>query len=156
MSTERRCVPGYPRWEADSDGNVYRDGRLVLGWEQEGYIRVSLGQGTVKRSVLICTAFHGERPIGLSCLHEDDVKLNDKPNNLYWGTQSQNMQDAYDNGSVDRIGINNGNCALSEEDVLSIRREYADGATQVNISRKYGIGQAQVSRIVNRQSWRHV
>ena len=49
---------------------------------------------------LVAEAFICPRPAGMSCLHRDDDKLNNTPDNLYWGTLSQNQKDACRNGSA--------------------------------------------------------
>lgn len=50
-------------------------------------------------------------------------------------------------------GETNGSVKLTEADVLAIR---ADSRTQVTIAKAYGITQTQVSRIIRRESWKHV
>lgn len=50
-----------------------------------------------------------------------------------------------------------GNAKLSESDVLAIRRAYdAGGVTQAQLARQYGIGTAQMNRIVRSLRWAHV
>ena len=40
----------------------------------------------------ICEAFHGPAPEGQDyCLHKDDNTMNNKPENLKWGTQKENL-----------------------------------------------------------------
>jgi hypothetical protein len=41
---------------------------------------------------LVCEAFHGPPPPGKpNCLHGDEDALNNRPGNLYWGTQKENL-----------------------------------------------------------------
>ena len=43
-------------------------------------------------SRLVCEAFHGPAPFPRAVvLHEDDDETNNKPENLSWGTQKQNL-----------------------------------------------------------------
>jgi hypothetical protein len=53
---------------------------------------------TAEVSLLVLEAFVGPRPDGLHGLHRDDDKCNNRLDNLYWGTRSQNMLDAVRNG----------------------------------------------------------
>ena len=46
---------------------------------------------------------------------------------------------------------------LSEEDVVDIRRRYAQGGvSQMTIAREYGMSGRQISSIVRQESWRHL
>lgn len=42
---------------------------------------------------LVCQTFNGPRPDGLNCLHIDGDVNNNRPTNLRWGTQSDNIFD---------------------------------------------------------------
>ena len=100
MSERRWCGPGYPEWEADEDGRVYRDDVEVVPYvDRQGYRRVwGGGSGPVAVHTLVATAFHGPCPDGMVCLHWDDVPDNNRPVNLRWGTKRQNFDDSVRNG----------------------------------------------------------
>ncbi len=72
--TQPYCGPdGYMR--------TYHDGRLYL----------------VHR--LVCRAIHGPAPAGKSLvLHYNDIKADNRADNLRWGNASENMADAKRNG----------------------------------------------------------
>jgi hypothetical protein len=40
---------------------------------------------------LICEAFHGAPQPGQVCMHLDENAANNRPNNLKWGTQRENL-----------------------------------------------------------------
>lgn len=46
---------------------------------------------------LVLEAFGGPRPEGAWCLHQDDDPMNNRIDNLRWGTPRQNRKDAVDN-----------------------------------------------------------
>lgn len=47
---------------------------------------------TYKVHRLICEAFHGEAPsLDSVCLHLDESSKNNRPDNLKWGTQKENL-----------------------------------------------------------------
>lgn len=154
MIEKRSCEPTYPGWEADSNGNIYYKGTLITGRLHQGRVSVTINGKTVRRSWLVCTAFHGPRPVGLECMHEDDNKLNDVPDNLSWGTRAQNLSDAFKNSCHVRHGEFNGNSVLTKQDVDNIRREYATGKVpQTQLAKVYGVGQRTISKIVNHKLW---
>lgn len=49
--------------------------------------------------VMVCEAFHGPPPPGAWALHRDDDHSNNTPENLYWGTPSENEYDKVRNGN---------------------------------------------------------
>lgn len=66
-------------------------GEPVLGqWDGARYILTFKGK-TYKVHRLVCEAFHGAAKPGQVCMHLDENSRNNKPNNLQWGTQKENM-----------------------------------------------------------------
>lgn len=50
---------------------------------------------TFKVHKLVCEAFHGPKPfVGAIVLHKDDNPMNNRPENLKWGTQKENLNAA--------------------------------------------------------------
>lgn len=48
--------------------------------------------GNIKIHQAVCEAFHGPRPFdGAVVIHGDEDGLNNKPSNLRWGTQKENL-----------------------------------------------------------------
>lgn len=74
------------------NGGMTADG-YPLVWMTRNNKRV---QKTVH--VLICESWHGPRPDGLVACHLDDIKTNNTPSNLRWGTISENTYDKVRNG----------------------------------------------------------
>ncbi|MCC9186014.1 HNH endonuclease [Mycolicibacterium mageritense] len=103
---ERRDVPGYPGWQADSDGEVWFDGQhmpMKPDLHPSQYVSFTPSNSAiftlptrrrVNRSKLVCLAFHGECPPDKTLVaHWNDVKHDDRPENLRWATRSENAQD---------------------------------------------------------------
>lgn len=59
-------------------------------WDGKRYIYAN-GSKTYKVARLICEAFNGTCPDGLVCMHDDENARNNRPGNLLWGTQKQNL-----------------------------------------------------------------
>lgn len=80
-------------------------------------------------------------------LHKCDNPLCVNPTHLFEGTQADNMKDmAAKKRSC--IGAKNGQCKLSEDQIVEIRRRALAGEKQYALAKEYGISQAQVSRII--------
>ena len=160
MTDLRWCGEQYPRWHVDEDGNVYRDELKFQPYLADGYLMV--WEPGRYRSVavheLVCTAFHGPRPVGKQCAHFNDVKLDNRPQNLRWATSSENHLDAIRNGTaIDNRGERNGQSKITEDDVRSIRHAYAQGGiTQRKLAQDYNISLTNVHMIVKDKSWQHV
>ena len=139
---------------------------LRLGVCPGGYPQVSLCvSGTTKKlSVhrLVLEAFVGPCPAGMECCHNDGSRANNHLGNLRWDTRSANRQDAITHGTwvapkADNRGEANGQAKLTKADVIRIRAIYATGKiTQRELGKQFGVGQSQVSCIVNGQKWAHI
>lgn len=104
-----RAIPSLPEYIASSHGRVMRlpwGGRMPYGgarpyggtptfgtWSPTDNRFIIVFQGkTYKVARLVCEAFHGvptpERPV---CMHLDENSRNNRPDNLAWGTQKENL-----------------------------------------------------------------
>jgi hypothetical protein len=108
MSKEEwRDVPGYDGLRASSlgrlwlpertyKGRTYRTKPVVGCWAKNTgggrYIIRTRFWGTIKVARMVCLAFHGEPPADKTyCLHIDENSANNRPSNLKWGTQRENL-----------------------------------------------------------------
>lgn len=114
---------------------------------------------SVAKAVLL--AFAGPpTTAGLEALHRDGDAFNDDFDNLYWGTQSENIQDAISHGrwaAQSQCGEAHpgGTLKLSDDDVRTIRYLHAEGTSQRTLAEKYKVHQSQISRIISRKRRRH-
>lgn len=104
MIERRACGPDYPGWEADDLGGVFYGGVEVAQRRHGKYFAVSGGHGgTILVHRLVCSAFHGpraeDRPLAL---HYNDVGVDNRPENLRWGSWRDNVRDAQRNGGLPR------------------------------------------------------
>ena len=124
MEEWRTCV-GWNDYMVSNHGRVRRyDGTIVKGWNNEGYVYVSLtmGQRRANLSVapLVLKAFRHPRRFGQQARHLDDVKTNNHIDNLRWGTGAQNYEDAVRNG-ITGYGEQNPKAKLTTAAVVDIR-----------------------------------
>ena len=93
----------------------------------------------------VLQAFVGIRPNGYEARHLDGNQLNDRLDNLMWGTQAENVEDKYKHGTV-LYGTRNHQCKLSTEQVIAIRSSVERGC---ELAEKHGVAQSTISRIRN-------
>jgi len=61
-------------------------------WDGSRYIYARRRHKTLKVARLVCEAFHGVPPEGKNvCMHLDENSRNNRPENLAWGTQKENL-----------------------------------------------------------------
>lgn len=170
MNEEWRPIPGHSDYEVSDLGRVrstdrwinYSDGRrhkhkgklLHPGKIKEGYLIVHLGGKYKNRKVhhLVALAFIGKRPFGWEVCHNDNNKLNNKPDNLRYDTRPANQMDRVRHGTSNR-GERQGQAKLTREIVLAIRRDQT--SSNVELGRKYGLTKSgiRLARIGKRWSW---
>ena len=167
--TERRLIPGYLGYGADSLGRVWN---LVSHWrcreprilavaydERHRYGRVNIylrgKRQAVSLHVLIASAFHGSRPAGLESRHLDGDRRNNRPDNLKWGTAQDNANDRQAHGTT-RQGSRVGTSKLTELDITEIRRLRRLGASYRELQTRFRIGHSNLWNILARRTWKHV
>jgi hypothetical protein len=89
--------------------------------------------------------------------HKDGDKANNAASNLEWMTAQENCRHALAEGLYEQArGEDCGNAKVTEADVVDIRRLVAGGMMHKEAAELYGIGRKAVTKIVNRQRWKHV
>jgi len=58
--------------------------------------------------------------------------------------------------SEKRRGELNNKSKLTQKDVVSIRKEYSNGKTQLELSKIYSVNKPCIWKIINRLTWRHI
>lgn len=133
------------------------------GGEGGKYLKLVFGRRGIKDYVhrIVARAFWGAPP---SSRHEVNHKNGDtkdnRAENLEWVTRSENNMHSYRmlgrTASVP-IGEKQWNSKLTEADVRDIRDLWATGGyTQSQLASQFGVLQTTVSRLVLRQSWKHI
>ena len=128
----------------------------------DGYLRVGLCRNGTKSTwyvhVLVAAAFLGPRPDGLIVLHGSKGPLDNRPENLSYGTYADNNgRDRLRDGTQLR-GERHGRAKLTAEQVMEARRLVAAGprGTQNQLARKWGVTNVALSKAVRGISWGRV
>lgn len=92
-------VDGFSAYEVSSYGRI-RDkhtGSLMSLSKRNGYPTITLYgkdcQRTISVHILVALAFIGPKPEGMEVAHWDDVKTNNRVENLRWATHADNCWD---------------------------------------------------------------
>jgi hypothetical protein len=127
MQEEWKVVPQHPNFRVSNLGRLqsnlsgeWRDRKLkviqkgkkarnttYLGWNAPTGEKLPSGQlkkVTLKIHQHVAALFLGPCPEGMLLLHRDDDRTNNCVDNLYYGTQSQNMKDMWANNKL-KIGV---------------------------------------------------
>lgn len=135
--------------------------RLAEAVSSRGYLFVSLVLDGKKQSrpvhTMVCAAFHGPKPTSShEVRHLDGDRRNNRPDNLRWGTRSENEADKRRHGTVAE-GERHGNAALTEDAVRIIRASIPYGLWDTdNAAKVFGVTPGHVAAIARGQHWKHV
>lgn len=123
---------------------------------KNGYMMVCLAKDGAKRTYsvhrLVLRAFLGEPQHKHEACHANGIRDDNRIENLRWDTRVNNFKDRESHGNTAR-GEKNGWSKLNDETVKLI---LADGRSNREIAKTYGIASVTVDKIKNRQAWAHV
>jgi hypothetical protein len=129
---------------------------LTPGVTIQGYRHVKIGGKSRRVYVLVLDAFIGQRPDKCEARHLNDIKGDDRLENLVWGTHAENYADRITNGGGNH-GSRHGLAKLSEVNVASIRARYIPRiVTQKMLAVEFGVTRECVKSIIKRQRWAHI
>ncbi len=174
MTEEWRTISIAPSYEVSCLGNVRRScagkstyiGKPVNKFLRKGdpyhHVVLCLGQrgNQITRRVhtLVADAFVGPRPsIKHYALHCDGKPLNNRSDNLRWGLQHENMQDAVAHGMIQR-GEQKSHAVLTDERVRILRAAKASGVwgAVTRLAREWGVNQGGANMAALGRTWKHV
>lgn len=170
-------IPNYPHYSITKDGRIFSyvgAGRKVgikhkpLKKPRElkntldkgtGYYVVSLGAHNKKFVHRLVLETYVGPANGQQCRHLNGNKLDNRIENLCWGTYEENLEDRHklQEFRAPGIGESHYRTNLTNEDIYEIRRLAKDSnMTQKEIGKIFNIGQNTVSRIIHRVRWKHI
>ena len=158
---EQKQIEGWPEYEVDTNGDVWSVRRganrklrpMLQGKKSKQYRAVGLCRDgkQINRKVchLVLETFVGPRPDGQECRHLSDNSLDDRLENLSWGSASQNMIDRSVNGSQN-------NQRLTVPDVRKIKQMLEDGYTCKEVAAFVGVSHWSIHDIKQGRTWSHI
>lgn len=125
--------------------------------DENGYLHVTLRDGSQELTHRLLWEIYNNQliPDGLMVRHLNDIKNDNREENLALGTHQDNMRDRTRNGG-DLKGEDHGNSKLTEEAVKEIRRRASLGERPRTIAKEYGIALTTCREIISRKTWKHV
>ena len=124
-----------------------------------GYLSFSYRDGyTYKRMYVhraVCLAFHGLPAEGQIVLHGPLGSSVNTPDNLSWGTHSDNAQDRDRDGTFHR-GEDCSSSKLTSDQIILIRQLSADGLTCQQLGRQFNCTDENIRFIIKRKTWTHI
>lgn len=154
-------IPGYEPYQASQLGRIRNGNGCLLpthltGYKPKQYLAVSLKSKDRRRSYkihrLVLMAFFGSPQTRQVGCHKNDDPLNNHVDNLYWGTQKQNVADSVRSGKHYKFPEKNifiFKPSISAEVINNIRIDYAEGKfSQKFIAEKYNVDPSYVSYLV--------
>lgn len=181
MREEWRAVPGFEGYyEASSFGRIRSLDRTIFVPKSarnkahyrclrsevlapslnrgRGYLVVTLWREHEEHHTdvhrVIALTFHGPQPPGMYVCHRNGIKSDLSEGNLYYGTPKDNVEDQRRHGTL-VVGEAAHAAKLTPTEVVEIRRSRGR-ETQKDLALRFGVGQAQISRIQLRREWVHV
>jgi hypothetical protein len=158
-----KTVPSLPEYEASSLGRVRRvpfeapmphggvrqyGGQITTGvWREADKRFCILFRGkNYKVARMVCEAFHGPAFEGAVCMHLDEDSKNNRPENLAWGTQKENLNaPGFKRHCKTTVRAWNGH-VLSDYAVREIRARANE--SRAALAREYGVSPSHVSNLI--------
>jgi hypothetical protein len=137
-----------------------------IGTKQDaGYGRIIISGKAVLAHRMSFEMHKGIIPPGMQVCHKCDNPPCVNPDHLFLGTAKDNAQDCISKGRKNAVGpkgrrvidgVAGNNRKLTPSDVLKIREDAVNGMPNSDIAKKFNVSDSTISRIVNRNNWRHL
>lgn len=159
MEVEWRRHPKYPEYELSSDGNVrsiYTMRPLVGRIDKDGYRALVLCTGgrriNARVAAMVLEAWVGPRPSGFVARHLNGVRADNRPSNLTWSTQKDNIGDKIRHGTQ-QIGERGSRTILTE---AQARRAKFGVESVKALAAEFGVARITIYQIRAGRNWRHL
>lgn len=123
-------------WEWQGGGNGHGYGQMRVNYSQVGTHKIAWELA------------NGQIPAKLYVLHKCDNRACCNPGHLFLGTAKDNTIDMIQRGRK-RARLGAPHHHVTNDEVLTIKSRYADGATKAALAREFNVSHNTVSNIVN-------
>lgn len=123
---------------------------------KQGYFRFGATVNGKRKSLYVhqevAFAFIGPRPEGMVVRHLDGDMINNRADNLAYGTHKENTKDALDHGTF-AIGERSGVAKLTNIQAAEIREKFEQGAAIPDLAKFYGVHVATIRGVVTNKHY---
>lgn len=166
---EWKNIPGYPGYQASNLGNIrsfwfYGNTNTLSetphlmhpsSEPKHGYLIVNMKNAEGKRGTrlihrLVLMAFRGNSK--QYALHKNDNPKDNTIDNLYWGSQKQNVDDQKRNGKF-LYGEKCPWSKLTKKDIIDIKEYSRTGFTHSELAKAYEVSRSLITMIINNKRW---
>ena len=130
-------------WRVNRGGGA-RAGDAAGHLSSSGYVVIKFGFTAKKAHRLAWLYQYGVWPNG-ELDHIDGNKKNNRVENLEYVTRQENVRHAFELGLRGKLSMQAAN---------DIRADYASGATQASLAKRYGVSKPTISNVVHNKTWR--
>jgi hypothetical protein len=178
IGEEWRDIPGLEgAYQASSLGRIRsmtRRGRTCYGATRmlQGHVLTTSGgkRGYVRVPPNIADTQFVHRLVAMAFIpnpkrlpvvnHKDGNKANNRPENLEWCTQGENVRHAFSTGLATKQRPGKGGLSpaakLTEAQVIEIKKRIATGHRSIDLAAEYGVAKGTIGEIKAGRSWGHV
>lgn len=157
-----KVIPEFDKYEASNLGNIrtLKTGKTrKLQKRKDGYLQVGLyvDNKIIFQQVHRLIAFAFIPKTGEIINHIDGNKSNNIVSNLEWCDYSHNLKHAVKIGTRIKHNLeNHPSTNLKNQNVLSMRKDYKNGLSYKEISKKYNKPYSTVYNIINKYYWKDI
>ena len=149
-------VRSLDRMVVGNKGAYLKRSQILKQWKQGNYLYCDLRKPGVKQKarihVLVLETFVSARPGGMVACHNNGNSVDNRLENLRWGTLADNASDSRKHGTL-RYGETCGTAKLSEVQALQILRSTKPNS---QLAKDFGVCKATVSHIKTGRNWPHL
>ena len=151
-----RTIDFLPATQISRDGRLWRNGRekkftvSKIGYEVVSF-SINDKTKTYYKHRLMLHAFVGPCPDNCEALHINGNRLDNRLENLRWGTRKENVADAIKHGTA-TIGSRNGAAKLTDEMVSFIRQS----KNIEELTNKFNVSVSTIKRVINGLTYKGV
>lgn len=152
-------IPGYPDYRITKEGRVFS--KVTGSWVEISVYKYRSKRGEYRPKVnlygvpkllyrlLAITYIPNPSNKPMVC-HKDNNPMNSNLDNLYWGTQSENMKQCKRDGRNKYLlsSSKHPQSKLTKKQVIKIRESES---THTELAKKYGVSRRTIDRIIRRE-----
>lgn len=145
------------------NGNKRVRPRIMSQNRSANYLAVHLSKDKTSSPkyvhILVAMAFHPNRDNKPNVLHLDNDTKNNAADNLFWGTQKENIDQCIKEGRKNPCkGEDHRLSRFTERQVLAIRRLHRmnPNFSRAKVARKYDSKSNTITNIIKGNSWKHL